>query len=256
MNQQLINNLSKDIKEKRELSGLADFVVEDALKSYLRKNKIVRDNLSEKERKIIVKEVRDNLRKMAGRFQKDSQDYSLSDKQNMTSILSRHSSTKERLEDYPFLKDKINSLNVSSILDLGCGINPLALASKSVKYYALDINESDLEIVKEYFTLHKISGEVLTYDLRKIDNSLPKADLGLIFKVFDVIEKKGHKLAEKVIQVLDCKFILVSFSTKTLSGRPMNHPQRGWIEQLLKRLNYNYESFKTKNEIFYLIKKH
>ncbi len=256
MNQLLINILSKNIKEKKELSGLADFVVEDALKSYLKKNKIEKDNLSEKEKKIIVKEVRNNLRKLSGRFQNYSEEYDLSDKIDINSILNKHSSTKERLDDYPLLKEKINSLDIKSILDLGCGLNPIALASSSVKYYALDINESDLEIVRKYFNSQKISGKVFTYDLRNVDNSLPKTDLCLIFKVFDVIETKGHKLAEKIIQTIDCKFFLVSFSTKTLSGKPMNHPQRGWIEQLLKRLNYNYESFKTKNEIFYLIKKY
>jgi SAM-dependent methyltransferase len=255
MNQQLINNLSFYIKEKKELSGLADFIVQDALKLYLKKNKIEKHNFSEKEEKIIIKEVRNNLRKMAGRFQKDSEEYYLSDKIDINSILSKHTSTKERLEYYPLLREKINSLNIKSILDLGCGLNPIALASSSLKYYALDINEADLEIVRKYFMLKKIPGNVFTYDLRNINNSLPKSDLCLIFKVFDVIETRGHKLAEKIIKTVDCNFFLISFSTKTLSGKPMNHPQRGWIEQLLKRLNYKYESFKTKNEIFYLIKK-
>lgn len=255
MNKQLIESLCVNIKEKKELSGLADFIVEDALNFYLKKNKINRDNLSEKEKKIIVKEVRNNLRKLSGRFQNDSQDYTLSDELDVTYLLKKHSSTKERLEDYPILKEKINSLNVRSILDLGCGINPIAIASSSVRYYALDINESDLDIVRKYFEANNIAGEVFTYDLRNIDNSLPKADLCLIFKVFDVLETKGHKLAEKIIQKLNCKFLLVSFSTKTLSGKPMNHPQRGWMEQLLKRLNCKYESFKNKNEIFYLITK-
>lgn len=256
MNAQLIKNLSIHVKQKKELSGLADFVVEDALKSYLKKNNINKDNLSEKEEKIIIKEVRNNLRKLSGRFQNNSEEkISLSKKTDINSILSKHSSTKERLEDYSLIKEKINSLNIKSILDLGCGINPIALASNSIKYYASDINESDLEVVREYFNLKNIQGNVFTYDLRNIDNSLPKADLCLIFKVFDVIETKGHKLAEKIIKTIDCKYFLISFSTKTLSGKPMNHPQRGWIEQLLKRLNYKYESFKTKNEIFYIIEK-
>ena len=170
-------------------------------------------------------------------------------------LLDTHTSTKERLEDYQSLKDKITPLQVNSILDLGCGINPIALASKEINYSATDINEDDLKLIKIYFKTNKIQGEVFTYDLRALKNPLPKADLCLLLKVFDVLETKGHKLAEKIINFIQCKYILISFSTKTLSGKPMNHPQRGWIERLLKRLNYKYECFKTKNEIFYLVNK-
>jgi len=62
--------------------------------------------------------------------------------------------------------------------------------------------------------------------------------------------------AEKIIRKIPSQYLLISFSTKTLSGRPMNHPQRGWIEQLTKRLGYGFEIIKSKNEIFYLIKKY
>ena len=53
------------------------------------------------------------------------------------------------------LKEIIKKLNPKSILDLGCGINPLALAEKGVKYYASDINSEDLNIVREFFKNYK-----------------------------------------------------------------------------------------------------
>ncbi|MDO8564149.1 MAG: hypothetical protein Q7R87_04020 [Nanoarchaeota archaeon] len=256
MEEELIKSLCFSVKEKKELSGLANSIVEEAIKSYFSKNNIKKSNFSEKEKKLVIKEVRSNLRRLSGRFQNTSSlQQELLESGKIEDLLKTHSSAEERIADYPFLKGKISPLHIKSILDLGCGLNPIALASKGIKYYATDINQNDLDLVKEYFNMNNISGEAFLYDLRNLNSPLPKADLCLILKVFDVLEERGHKLAEKIIKFIQCKYLLVSFSTKTLSGKPMNHPQRGWIEQLLKRLNYSYESFKTKNEIFYLIKK-
>lgn len=140
-------------------------------------------------------------------------------------------------------------------MDLACGLNPLALATSGVKYYASDIKEDELILIKKYFEKNKIKGKTFIYDIRKIKQDLPKADLCLLFKVLDIIEKKGHKLAEKILKTVECKTILVSFPTKKLSGRPMRHPERKWLEKLLNRLNYPFKIFRSENEIFYLIKK-
>lgn len=191
----------------------------------------------------IVKKVRAELRLVSGRFESTDQD------------LSSHSSTRERSNFYHHIKKFISKLKAKSILDLGCGLNPIALAKKNVTYYACDINQKNIEFVNNFFKENDLSGKAFYYDLRKIDSSLPQADLCLLFKVLDVIETKGHKLAEKIILSLNCKYLLISFSTKTLSGRPMNHPQRGWIEKLLERLNYKFQIIKSKNEIFYLVSK-
>jgi SAM-dependent methyltransferase len=157
---------------------------------------------------------------------------------------------------YAFVKKEIEDLQPSSILDLGCGLNPIILASKGMEYYALDINKEMLDLVKNYFSEQQISGGVLLRDLRQIDNlNLPRTDMCLILKVFDVLEKKGHKLAENILDSIKSKLIVVSFSTKTLSGKKMNHPQRGWIERLFKRKGFSFKTFKVDNEIFYFAAK-
>ncbi|MEI6849641.1 MAG: hypothetical protein WCK29_01255, partial [archaeon] len=173
-------------------------------------------------------------------------------------LLETHNSTKERLADYPIIKDLILKLNPKSILDLGCGLNPLALLDtiKNMEYYASDINENDLELINKYFRLNNIKGKAFVYDLRTIGSEkLPCADLCIIFKVLDIIEKKGHRLAEKILSSVDSKQFLVSFATRKLSNKPMNRPKRGWFEYLLKRLNYSFEILELGNEVIYIIKK-
>lgn len=243
------------IKQKRELSGIDDSIILDILKEINSRGHIP-SNPSDKEIRLIVKQVRAELRKYVGRFSVSQKEkLSLLKKGEIKKLLETHSSTKERLPYYPEVLDIIKKVNPHSILDLGCGLNPLAIANNNILYYASDINKDDLEIVRLFFDMQNIKGKVFVYDARKSGEALPEADLVILFKLFDVIEKRGHKLAEKIISELKCKSILVSFSTKTISGRAMNHPQRGWIERLLSRLNYKFEIFKIKNEIFYLVHK-
>ncbi len=245
--------LINKVKQKKELSGISDKVVLNVIEKQLKKYPSPLSNSSIKK---IIKETRAQLRQYSGRFKSSLKDQiSLLQLNKIDSLLNTHSSTKERIDFYPKLKEIIKELKIKSILDLGSGINPIALAEKGVFYHASDINENDLKIVNGFFEKSGIAGKAFVQDLTK-DFSYPSADLTLIFKVFDVIEKKGHKLAEKIISSLNSKNIIVSFPTKTLSGKPMNHPQRGWIERMLSRLGHSFKTFSSKNEIFYLIEKH
>lgn len=250
-----MNDIINKIKEKKELSGIATSLVEETLNNYLNKFKIDISSLKPSERKIIIKSVRAELRKYAGRFHASSKERkALLNKNKINELLETHSSTKERIDFYPELNEIISRLKVKSILDLGAGINAIAIAKQGIRYTALDINKEDLDIVNEYFIKNGIDGETIVHDLRK-PFDFPKSDLCLILKVFDVLETRGHKIAENIIKSIHSKYLLISFPTKTLSNAPMRHPQRGWIELLLHRLGFNFKIIKSKNEIFYLAEK-
>jgi len=246
------------IKDKKELLGLTDSVVEEILKRYIKKYKLSLKNLPYPQSKTVIKEVRAELRTITGQFQKSLKDKSkLSDSGSYTKLLETHSSTAERLEFYPILKEKLNKIGVRSILDLGCGLNPIALASPQIKYFASDIQEDELTLIDKFFKKHNIKGKVFVYDLRKISNDLPEADICILFKILDLLDnkKKRGKLTEKILKKVPCKKILVSFSTRKLSGKPMNYPKRFWFENVLEKLKFDYKKFESKNEVFYLIEK-
>jgi len=245
------------IKEKNELKGISSEVVRDTLNLYLLKNNIDLGKLSQKDKEVIKKDIRAELRKYVGRFHLIHKgEVEKMQEEDFLEIITKHSSTRERLESYELLKSFIEEIAPRKIIDLGCGLNPLMIAKKGMEYYAVDINKSDLEIVGRYFSLKKIEGHIINKDIRKITEiNLPAADLCLILKVFDVIESRGHRLAETVLDEVNTKKLIISFPTKTLSGRPMNHPQRGWIERLLARKGWPFELHKSKNEIFYIVKK-
>ncbi|HLC31089.1 MAG TPA: hypothetical protein VJK51_00310 [Candidatus Nanoarchaeia archaeon] len=242
------------IKEKPELKGIADSLVEEKLSKVLKKYPL---SLSEKNEKLIIKETRALLRKNVGQYQiKTTKRTKLFKEKNWSELLYTHTSTKERAPHYLELKQKINTFKPLSILDLGCGLNPLALATPTIPYHASDVNESDLSIVKAYFKEKNLKGSVFSFDLRNQDPStLPQADICLLFKLFDALEQTSHKLAEQLITKIPTQRFLISFALIKLSGKPMNVPNRPWLEHLLRKHNLPYSSFIIGNELFYYVEK-
>lgn len=249
-----INSLVAWIIEKKELSGINQELVKELIGDYLAKNKIKLELLTKQELKIVVKDIRSNLREYSGRFRASYKDREkLLKKGDYDSLLMTHSSTKERMQFYPKLREIISGLHINSILDLGCGLNPIALANPGISYYASDINQEELSLIDEFFIKNKIQGRTFQCNLAKPEScNFPKADLCIIFKVLDILGKNDYILAEKIISRISSKFILASFSTKTLSGKSMNKPRRIWLEKLLKSKRYSVEIIKSGNEIFYL----
>jgi len=253
--------LTAKIKQKKELSDLSEDLVKESLENYLKKHKI-KIPKSPKQQKIIIKAVRAELRNYVGRFQTTRISYdkklALLKQKKINDLLKTHSSTKERLDDYPKLIKliKIKKLKPNSILDLGCGLNPIAISSyfPNAKYYAYDIKEDELKLIKLFFAKNKIDGFTKLKDIRK-SADFPKTDLTLVLKTLDIIETKGHTLAKRIMTKLNSKNIIVSFSTTTLSGKPMNSPRRKWFENLLDDLEYKYKIVKMRNEVFYVVGK-
>jgi len=250
-----IVDIVQKIKEKKELSGLPDDLVKSTLNEYLSKNKISNINL-DKNKKLIIKEVRSRLRRYTGQYASSknikNREKLLKDN-NFSEILKQHASTRERIEDYQLVRSFINKINPKSILDLGCGLNPIAIASPDIKFHAYDINDNDLEIVKQFFTINKISGDIHHKDITKVTN-YPKVDLCIIFKVLDILENRT-KVSKHLLENIDSKFFLISFATKTLTGKPMSSPYRRWFEKILNNLKYSYEVKRTSQELFYIIRK-
>lgn len=251
-----MDSLVAQILLKPEFVGLSKELVFSELNVYLRKRNILKKDFTKKDEKLIIKDIRSNLRLLTGRFQNSQKDRNkLLESNNFTAILNTHTSTKERVAIYPKIKELINTLDIVSILDLGCGLNPLALAEKKIKYYASDIREDELNIIKKYFKTMNSESYTFSFDLRNHENysSLPPADLVLIFKVLDIIEKKSHKIATKLISELKCKYALISFATRKISGKKMNSPKRKWFESILFHKSLMFKKFIFENEVFYLI---
>ncbi len=240
-----MENMISEIKQKPEFKDLPDSFIKRILQNYMDKH-----NLSipknKKSRKLLVKIIRSELRTSAGQYVEKTK--------NSKDILHYHRSTSERLNEYNYIKSKIEELNAQSILDLGCGLNPIAIAKKGVKYYAYDIKSEYLDMIKSHFAENNFNGEVYHEDITQI-NVFPKADICLMLKLLDILGKNKKEVSRKLISKIDSEYFIVSFATKTLSGKEMNRPYRRWFENLLRDLKFEYGLHRTSNELFYIIKK-
>ena len=244
-----MDRLIAEIKQKHEFRDLPNSFIKNILESYLQKQKISIP-YNKENRKLLVKIIRAKLRKSAGQYIEKTKS-KLSSNQE---LLKLHKSTNERLKEYEYIKSLIEQLKPQSILDLGCGLNPMAIAKPNIKYYAYDIKADYLYLVKEYFEKNKIKGEVQHEDITQVNN-FPKTDVCLMLKLLDILGKNKKEIAKKLFTKLNSNNLIVSFATRTLSGKPMNRPYRRWFENLLKDLNLEYKLHRTNNEIFYVIKK-
>jgi len=244
-----------EIKQKHELHDLPDELIIKTMQEYLAKHKVQIPNHL-KERKILIKEIRAELRRYAGQYAISSikKRNKLVERHKFNELLNEHSSTKERLQDYHLVKKIIAGLSPKSILDIGCGLNPLAIAAPNIQYHAYDIKEEDLNIVHEFFKENKITGDIHHADVRAVNN-FPSVDVCLMFKFLDIVGQNRSETARKLLKSIQSKYFIISFATRTLSGKPMNRPYRRWFEQIVKELKYPYKVVRTKQELFYTITK-
>lgn len=268
-----MNQILEKVKAHKKYKSIADEVVIEEIKKYLKSNPNI-TNID----KQLIKNIRKELHLSYASFQTKKkfqrkkylqQIQKKLDKDLTEKLLLITLSTKERLKDYPILYKKIFKITgqPKSVIDLGCGLNPTSfpymnLANKKLKYYAYDIDEEDINFLNDYFTVmkkHGLNGRAAILDLRNKEkvSTLPSSDIIFLFKVIDVLDKKDHKTSEELIKTLITKtnFIVASFATRTITRKKMNFPTRKWFELMLERNNLTFQTIETDNEIYYIVGK-
>ncbi|MEM2956533.1 MAG: hypothetical protein QW041_03105 [Candidatus Pacearchaeota archaeon] len=272
--------LIEDIKKKATLKGIDDSIIKDILKNYFNKNKKslsklvqyqIEDQLKKSaEYKEVIKTIRAKLYKSYGMFQIPKNADEIKQRflrklsvgqetnEDYKQVFSLHLSTKERFQYYPFIYQQIfKKIKPKIILDLGCGLNPLSYhyMNTNAKYIASDIDKVNLVFIQKFFELSGIDGKILILNLEN-ETDLQKlafidCDVCFMFKLLET----DKRLAEPLVTTVNAKIIVASFSTISLTGKIMSSPEREWFEKMLSRLKYKFSTFKTGNEIFYIIRK-
>lgn len=268
-----IKELIAKIKEKKEFASIEDSFIEQEIEKCFNQDKKARLAVSEgrirsEEYKKAVKAVRAVLRRIYGVFltKESAKREEYLEQARFDKILETHLSTRERIILYPHLYQNIFAITGEPkvILDLGCGLNPASYPYMNIKaeYYAAEISKDDVDFLNKYFKKAGIKGKAAQLDLIKavknpqLLNQFPKADVCFLFKVLDEIEaKKGRKRSEELIKAINAKWVVISFATRIVTGKPMKCPERRWLEQMLTRLGYSFKIIKEVNEIFYVVKK-
>jgi len=269
--EKLIYELLLKVKQNKKYSTISDEIVIKEIKKYLIKTPVT--NIS----KMDISLIRKSLHRLYSSYQTKKKNkrekyleelkHDLTNKEIINKLLCVTVSTTERLEDYSTLYIKIFDITglPKSITDLGSGLNPLSypyMGVKKLDYYAFDIDNSDIDFLNKYFEIAKplgINGKAGILDVQNLKevSYIPGTDVIFMFKLIDLIDKKHDKTSEELIKLLleKTKFVVASFSTKTLTRKPMKLPRRKGFELMLERNNLKYKVLELKNEIFYIISK-
>ena len=239
-----MEELIKKITAKKELANIDKQYSKKILLETIKENPLIYNKLQEKkfnpkskEFEVIVKKTRKKLREYFGSYNASIGEEKK--KELKEDIVKKHLSTRERSDHIEEFSEFIGSSK--SILELGCGYNPFFYShfKGKPKYLASDIT-SDLDYIKTYFVNNKIDGDVLKLDLT-LDEDLSllkdisgKFETTLLLKVVDPLEKQKRNSTQKLLENINSKYLIVSFSTTTISGKTEIKTQRKWFYNLIQ----------------------
>lgn len=227
--------------------------------------------------KAAVKEVRSRLHQIGGAYFKHKPNYDTalsqlsalpphlhSDRIKNWCIekMRAHASTAERL---PILADFFHSCldeirPVKSVVDLACGLNPLAIPwmplSEDFTYIACDIFQDMLSFLDGYFQYLDIRGTTISCDLTQ---QVPQqqAQLAFLLKTVPCLEQIDKNCALPILEAIQCDHILVSFPAHSLSGKSKGMPAyyRDHFLHLIAGKNWQVREFSFSTEIAFLVTK-
>ncbi len=285
LNPNLKNLLINSIKSKRQLVNLKNSYIENKLINFFLRNGDIRKELNNlyikkgdliiksKKFKEVTKSIRNEIGIVYGSYltSLNSKKYSILesidslDDESILELLKLHKSTRERIDFYGEIYEKIFSwFKPNKICDLASGYNPISIyyinkiLGYSPEYLAIDLNPEDMIFLNNFFKKFKINANAKDYDLTQLnflnDGDLKGVDLVFLFKALDSLEGIKKNISKELILNLKVNRIVVSFPSKSLvSKKNFKIEKRNWFFKFLKDNLFEYETFEVQNELFVLI---
>ncbi|HEU4326582.1 MAG TPA: 16S rRNA methyltransferase [Roseiflexaceae bacterium] len=177
-------------------------------------------------------------------------------------VMRGHASTRERLPilDRFFATTLAGLPPVESVLDVACGLGPLARAwmplAPGARYYACDLYADMMAFLGEFFALAGIPGEAFVCDLVARPPE-QEVDLALVLKVLPPLEQIDKAAGLRLLRGLRARHLLVSFPAQTLGGR--HKAMAAFYEQHFRSLiageGWSVERFIFPSELAFLVRK-
>ena len=176
-------------------------------------------------------------------------------------ILDAHLSTRERL---PILEPFYTQIfeitgRPSSLMDIACGLNPLAFpwmgVPPSVDFYAYDIHEPRIEFLNHYFSLQGLPPYA---KLQDVAMAFPqeKVDVALFLKEMPRFERNYHGRGRPLLDAIRANWLVVSFpSVSTHGGRNLTNRYREFMFQLLEGKDWPVTELLFEGELVFCIQK-
>ncbi|HEY9122148.1 MAG TPA: hypothetical protein VIM80_04050 [Brevefilum sp.] len=227
--------------------------------------------------KSAVKDVRNKLHQIGGAYFKQRIDYSKwldelmetekNPKSNQlrqicTRMMGLHASTAERLPILEnFFKTCLEPISpVESILDLACGLNPLAIPWMPLQtgftYHACDIYMDMLSLVQSFFDHLEIVGTTEACDLVGEVPAKP-AQIAFLLKSIPCLEQVDKEIGLLLLEKVQAEHILVSFPIQSLGGRNKGMPDfyKDHFYEMISGKAWVIKKFTFQTEMAFLVTK-
>ena len=224
-----------------------------------------------------LKFVRNKLHQVGGAYFKQKVDYT-SAAQDLTKlpkdvdaattmdycrrIMRFHASTAERL---PILEEFFHTClatiaPITSINDLACGLNPLAIPwmplAEDVEYHACDIYEDMLGLINAFFTQFNLTGSATPCDLITRAPA-EETQVAFLLKSIPCLEQMDKSIVTRLLTHIPSEHILVSFPVHSLGGQKkgMETFYRDHFYSLIHEKGWGVQEFRFTTELAFLVSK-
>lgn len=141
-----------------------------------------------------------------------------------TDLLAAHASTRERMGHLEAVYEGILAITgvPARLLDIGCGLNPVALPwmnlSPDAMYVASDVDERPLSTVAAFLDLVGQPHDVQARDL-VTEPPTDEAEVALLLKLVPTLDRQDAGASARLLRQLRVRHAVVSFPRRSLGGR-------------------------------------
>jgi len=175
-------------------------------------------------------------------------------------LMAAHTSTNERL---PFLDDFYTRIfahlpPIHSVLDIACGLNPLALSrmplAPDATYRAVDIFSDQIAFLNSFLKLAGVNGRAETRNVLTDCPSEP-VDLALILKTIPCLEQMEKDAGARILAQVPARYLVISFPSRSLGGRQkgMAATYAARFEELTKGWGWQSIRLDFANELVFVV---
>jgi len=227
--------------------------------------------------KSAVKAVRNKLHQVGGAYFRRKMDYQEAEReltnlpddleseqarQFCTQLMQVHASTAERLTILPtFFQTCLSPIApVRSILDLACGLTPLALSwmplAKGVSYQCCDIYLDMIRFLQSFFDHFHINGTANPCNLGS-ETPEAQAQVAFLLKSIPCLEQLDKAIPLRLMEQIRTEHILVSFPVRSLGGQKKGMPgfYRNHFLEIVTKKHWTVQEFTFPTELAFLVSK-
>jgi 16S rRNA (guanine(1405)-N(7))-methyltransferase len=176
-------------------------------------------------------------------------------------IMHAHLSTRERLPLLDRFYREIFAITgpPASLLDIACGLNPLAFPwmdlPAGTPFYAYDIHEPRIDFLNHYFRLQGLPPLARLQDVA-LTFPQEEADVALFLKEMPRFARNYGNLGRPLLEALRVRWLVVSYpAVSTHGGRSLIARYRDFMAQLSDGLPWQTTELLFEGELVFIIEK-